>query len=162
MPVQMDEAGLRAHAAVGDLRLDLSPLWLDEDGRAAALAALGLRGERGWIGGFGVAGERRGQGLGARLGEATIEAARDAGARRLQLEVLAGNDTARRLYERLGFVGTRELLLLQRPADAPLPDASADEVQETTVEEAIGAPSPLAQAWQREPAALAAAGFILA
>ena len=46
---------------------------------------------------------RQGEGIGGRLLEAGIERARERGARRLLLRVLATNEPARRLYERHGF-----------------------------------------------------------
>ena len=46
----------------------------------------------------------RGRGLGARMVEALLAAARAAGYRELKLDTLAHMTDARRLYERLGFV----------------------------------------------------------
>ena len=45
----------------------------------------------------------RNEGLGTRLIEGAVEGARARGALRIYLEVEAGNDDARRLYERLGW-----------------------------------------------------------
>lgn len=50
-----------------------------------------------------VAPSMTGQGIGRRLVEAVIEAARREGRHRVVLSVLDSNTTARRLYERLGF-----------------------------------------------------------
>lgn len=54
--------------------------------------------------GMGLLEHVRGQGVGRRLAEATIEAARTRGIERIELEVFATNVRAIRLYERLGFV----------------------------------------------------------
>lgn len=66
-----------------------------------------------------VAPEGRGQGVAAALLDAALAWARSRNARTMQLGVMGGNDTARRLYERAGFVahGTPEPT---RPGDARL------------------------------------------
>jgi RimJ/RimL family protein N-acetyltransferase len=53
--------------------------------------------------GMGLLAPYRGQGIGRRLAQAAIEAARAAGMERIELEVLASNSAAIRLYEKLGF-----------------------------------------------------------
>ncbi|MEQ1833886.1 MAG: GNAT family N-acetyltransferase [Candidatus Eisenbacteria bacterium] len=82
------------------------------DGRSVGVAMLGLRGDRGWVGGMGVVPEARRSGLGEQLMTRLIGSARTAGVRRLGLEVLQGNDGARLLYEKLGFRPTRRLEVL--------------------------------------------------
>jgi RimJ/RimL family protein N-acetyltransferase len=54
--------------------------------------------------GMGIAAEFRGRGIGRRLVDATIRAARDAGLKRIELEVFSSNTNAIRLYEGCGFV----------------------------------------------------------
>jgi RimJ/RimL family protein N-acetyltransferase len=58
----------------------------------------------GWRLGMGVLQEYRGRGVGRRLAEAAIAAAKAQGAERIELEVLASNTRAIALYEKLGFV----------------------------------------------------------
>jgi ribosomal protein S18 acetylase RimI-like enzyme/ubiquinone/menaquinone biosynthesis C-methylase UbiE len=53
--------------------------------------------------GIGILPNFRGMGLGRQLIHATLEAARIHGFRRVELEVYASNQTARKLYRRLGF-----------------------------------------------------------
>ncbi|HUQ83076.1 MAG TPA: GNAT family N-acetyltransferase [Gemmatimonadaceae bacterium] len=53
--------------------------------------------------GMGLLPEYHGRGLGRRLAEASIDAARANGVERVELEVFASNTRAIRLYERLGF-----------------------------------------------------------
>ena len=72
VPLRLTTAQVTRHFEVNDIALAHSPVWLNEDGAPLALAALGLRGERGWVGGFGVAPLARGQGLGRRLIAATL------------------------------------------------------------------------------------------
>ena len=52
---------------------------------------------------MGIAPEFRGQGIGRRLMDATIEGARAAGLTRIGLEVFSSNTNAISLYERYGF-----------------------------------------------------------
>lgn len=56
------------------------------------------------INGLGVDPDQQGVGVGRALVEAAVERARQQGARKVSLRVLAHNHTARRLYERCGFV----------------------------------------------------------
>lgn len=56
------------------------------------------------VGGLGVDPAAQGRGVGRALVEAAVGEARARGARKLALRVLGGNATARRLYERCGFV----------------------------------------------------------
>jgi GNAT superfamily N-acetyltransferase len=57
--------------------------------------------------------EQRGAGLGASLVDAALELATRLGAARIFCEVEAGNDRARRLYERLGFEGEDSQMFLR-------------------------------------------------
>jgi RimJ/RimL family protein N-acetyltransferase len=54
--------------------------------------------------GMGLLAPYRGQGIGQPLAEAAIAAASEAGMTRIELEVMASNANAIRLYQRLGFV----------------------------------------------------------
>jgi RimJ/RimL family protein N-acetyltransferase len=54
--------------------------------------------------GMGLLPHVRGHGVGQRLAQATIDAARRQGIERIELEVFASNTRAIRLYERLGFM----------------------------------------------------------
>jgi RimJ/RimL family protein N-acetyltransferase len=57
----------------------------------------------GWHLGMGLLPHVRGRGIGARLANATIAAAVERGAKRIELEVFASNAPAIALYEHLGF-----------------------------------------------------------
>jgi RimJ/RimL family protein N-acetyltransferase len=56
-----------------------------------------------WRLGMGLLPAVRGRGVGRRLAEAVITAARERGAERIELDVFASNVRAMALYERLGF-----------------------------------------------------------
>ena len=108
VPVQVDEGALGFLVRTFDLDLDAG-LVAFLDGAPSGLVNLGIRGERGWIGGLGVVAEARRQGLGRTLMEAVHEQARARGIREIVLEVIDGNDAAFRLYEELGYEMTRWL-----------------------------------------------------
>ena len=107
-PLRVDAGTLAFMEEAFDLEPERSRVgWLD--GRPVGLAMLGVRGPRGWVGGMGVLSEFRRQGIGERLLRALLEAAREAGVQRVQLEVLERDASARALYEKLGFRAFRKL-----------------------------------------------------
>jgi len=86
------------------------PLWLSVGQlRGVGFAIARVASDEAELLSIGVAPAWRGQGIGARLLEEVIARCREAGARRLFLEVDVDNLTARRLYEAFGFemVGRR-------------------------------------------------------
>jgi ribosomal protein S18 acetylase RimI-like enzyme len=142
---------------------DLSPersriAWRDE--RAIGLAMLAVRGARAWVGGMGVAAEARRGGVGEQLMRALLDSAREAGVRRVQLEVLEPNARARLLYEKLGFRTFRRLEVWQweapSPGDAAVAPATAlvepcdPREARRRIVRARRAPEP----WQREDATI--------
>jgi ribosomal protein S18 acetylase RimI-like enzyme len=150
VPLAFDPERMRAHVEANDIALDRSPLVLDDDGRVVALAMLGVRGDRGWIGGFGVVPAQRGRGRSHALTREVIERARASGLLTLQLEVIDANVRAIAAYERAGFVRTRALCSCRREprlgsqhGDA----AVAVEIGAFAWREAAEAWAP---AWQRE------------
>jgi ribosomal protein S18 acetylase RimI-like enzyme len=159
VPLSMTEPQLAQHVANNDIDLEHSPLWLAEDGRVVGLAALGVRGARGWIGGFGVAPQWRGQGLSHQFTVATLTVARELGLRTVQLEVITTNPRAIRAYQRGGFAITRDLRILVHAADAPPPTAPRSaHVVEADARALLRrelADRPVPPPWQREPVALA-------
>lgn len=120
-------------AFVGGTTADLEAVYGKFGGlwRKLALSVLGtdLPGNVLAVDGLVVADDARGTGIGGALIEALLQEARACGYRSLQLEVVDGNDRARALYERLGFLqagrsrsllaalffGIRGSTLMQRP-----------------------------------------------
>ncbi|MCO5177678.1 MAG: GNAT family N-acetyltransferase [Thermomicrobiales bacterium] len=151
MPVQVDGDWMATHVETNDIRLDLSPVWREDD-RIVGMALVGLRDQRSWIGGFGITPEWRGKRLAGPLLDATLAAAQSAGATRIQLEVISTNAAAIRVYESGGFVITRELGVYQREPGQAAAEAStavdaADPMLLLSSREGLGG-RPLA--WQRE------------
>jgi ribosomal protein S18 acetylase RimI-like enzyme len=146
VPVQVDEAALDFVRRVFDLDLDAGLVAFD-DGGPVGLVNLGVRGERGWIGGLGVVAEARRRGLGRRLMEAVHERARELGIREIGLEVIEANDAAFRLYEDLGYEFTRWLELGSLPSVEGDPPAETNwEPAHAFIREQRTAPEP----WQRD------------
>lgn len=145
---------------------DLANSLVAYDGReVAGVAALAVRGRRGWCAGFGIVPGLRGRGRGRELMSAFVARARGAGLRRLSLEVMTPNVAARRLYERAGMSVTRDLLVLERTADARAPKTPRTPPRprapkEAAAEELLAHYTRLhaePPAWQRELASLLAA-----
>lgn len=102
----------------------------DSQGTFVGMARMGLRGDRGWCGGFGIVPAFRGSGASLLLAEQMVRVARESGLITLQLEVLTQNVRAMKLYEKVGFVRSRRLLGLEiastvLPPDTHLPVESA-------------------------------------
>lgn len=161
MPIHMDAEAIASHIHTNDIALEDSLVARDPDGAPVGIAFLGVRGERGWVGGVGIAPEWRGKGWGKALMRALIERARLRGLSILYLEVLEPNTVAHQLYERLGFHETRLLDIFIGPLAPPSPTpplAEGNAIAAIPLAEALAAypghnqiPAP----WQRESARLA-------
>ena len=117
VPFAVDEATLRYMVDVFDLDLGRS-LVAVADGAPVGLANLGRRGACTWLGGVGVVASRRGEGIGELLTRRLLEQAGAVGATEMQLEVIVDNHPAISLYDKLGFVRTRELEVLSLAAES--------------------------------------------
>jgi len=67
-------------------------------------------GQEGWIGGLGVLPSHRGRGIGPELMIAAERECLGKGVHEMSLEVIEGNDRAMRLYQGLGYAGTKRYL----------------------------------------------------
>jgi ribosomal protein S18 acetylase RimI-like enzyme len=129
----------------------------DQAGAFVGLAYIGVRGTRGWCGGFGIAPAFRGRGAGKRLAREMVETARESGLRSLQLEVLSQNEAARAIYEAAGLTVRRRVRSVEI-AVAALPDGDGQaaarlETSAPLVAEDILAAEPV---WQQELVSLLA------
>jgi ribosomal protein S18 acetylase RimI-like enzyme len=147
VPMQIDEETLRFLVRTFDLDLDAGRVAL-RDEEPVGLVNLGIRGERGWIGGLGVVAPARRDGVGRALMEAVHAEARARGVCRISLEVIEGNDAAYRLYEALGYETTRWLEIGSLDADGKsgLTDEQPWEQAHARIREQRSAPEP----WQRD------------
>ena len=155
VPLHLDEAAVVSMIRTWDLSLDDSRV-LMRTGVCVGFACLAVRAERGWIGGMGVPPEHRGHRVGEAAMCAVLDVARARGLTGVRLEVLSGNDIARALYERLGFVTTRMLEIWSLD---PLTPASAYVriIESCSVVEVLAAPGPgraPEAPWQRAAASI--------
>jgi len=134
VPMHFDEPTLKYMVETWDIDLARSRVAPD-----AGLANLGIRGDRGWIGGIAVVPEQRRSGVGRALMEAVLELAPPT----VLLEVIDANEPAIKLYESLGFERTRVLEVWR--VEAPL--VPAESVEQSTLGQAD-------LPWQREDASL--------
>jgi GNAT superfamily N-acetyltransferase len=166
VPLHVDAGAVTFMLEAFDLAPERSRIaWRDE--RPIGLAMLAVRGTRAWVGGMGVATEARRGGVGEQLMRALLDSAREAGAKRIQLEVLEPNTRARALYEKLGLRTFRRLEVWQWESPRPAPAAGASapaagqratapvevcdpRVARRRISEARRAPEP----WQREDATI--------
>lgn len=95
--------GYAEFVRVQNIDLARSVLARDGEGTPIGLGLLGIRGERGWCGEFGVVPEWRRRGVGRELLVALLSSAHEADVYDVQLEVSSANIPARRLYESSGF-----------------------------------------------------------
>jgi len=135
VPMHIDVPTMRHIVEAWDIDLDRSFV-----APGKGIVNLGVRGERGWIGGLGVVPSARRSGLGRALMEAVLEDAPPV----VTLEVLEQNEPAIALYESLGFEHVRMLEIW-----------SAAETPHVAARSAV--PAPLGQEglpWQRDDASL--------
>jgi ribosomal protein S18 acetylase RimI-like enzyme len=151
VPIELDEAALAFMVRTFDLDLDAGLVAFERD-EPLGLVNLGIRGDRGWIGGLGVVATARRKGIGRALMEAVHERARSRGVREITLEVIEANEAAFRLYDDLGYEMVRWLEIGSlEPASG---EAPRDEDWQAAHERIRRASSAL-EPWQREDATLA-------
>src|SRR5690606_19423524 len=116
VPMPMNARRMEEYVTAYDIDLDASFVAVDtEDGEINGICMLGVRDDTTWITRLGVIPERRRRKSGLFLMEAEIEESKRLGKNYVQLEVIKGNDPAHRLFMKLGFEVTRELLVIRRP-----------------------------------------------
>jgi ribosomal protein S18 acetylase RimI-like enzyme len=157
----MTDAWFADHVARNDIDLARSPRWT-VDSALVAFALLAFRGDRAWIGGFGVVPGSRGAGMGTVCVLDTLRIAREENATSVELEVLENNGAAIAIYQRGGFEQVDELVAWRREPHIAGTDALgmlSDAPRDTAAVAAI-ARHP-ATCWQREPRSVAmAAPFV--
>jgi ribosomal protein S18 acetylase RimI-like enzyme len=135
VPMPMNAKRMQEYVEAYDISLDGSVVALTDDGLPCGIGMLGMREGRGWITRLGVIPDRRKHRAGQAIMEHLIQFAKDQQARLIQLEVIVGNEPARRLFEKLGFVSTRELLVIRKPPSLPTPNMTYDSLAPITLNE---------------------------
>lgn len=131
------------------------------DGKRAGLALLGIRGNRGWCGPFGIVAEFRGQGLARTLAQALIARGTSLGLKSLTLEVMVQNERAIRTYSKAGFTMIRDVSILEgefKPDFQTQDNPPSCELRNVPLEDALCFSAQIGQApsptWQRQKASL--------
>lgn len=160
MPVQTTAVGYATFCRMYQIDLAHSVIMHDDaTGAFVGAARVGVRGDRAWCGGFGIAPEYRGMGAGKLLAQRMITVAREHGLATLQLEVLSQNAAASHLYAAVGFQQARMLYGMECDVER-LPDgADAITIEpvdlNTVLPYIVQGDRP---AWQREIPSLLSAG----
>lgn len=165
VPMPMNARRMEDYVTAYDVDLASSFVAMDtEDGEINGICMLGVRDDRTWITRLGVIPDRRRRRSGLFLMEAEIDASQRLGKDFVQLEVIKGNDPAHRLFTKLGFEVTRELLVIRRPPGAVDPSL----VPEMTIEPIEGEKvfrllekREVGAAWTEQTASLRNAGKML-
>jgi ribosomal protein S18 acetylase RimI-like enzyme len=160
----MTQTWFADHVARNDVDLARSPRWT-AGGELSGAALLAFRGDRAWVGGFGVAPAFRGRGLAQRYLAELLALARGSGATTIELEVIAHNAPAVALYRRGGFETAGELVAWSRDPNADearTAGSNADEARSDGPraydEDAVAAIARRPPTcWQREPRSVAVA-----
>ena len=147
-PLTLDEAGFRFMVTTCDDDLDASRVLL-VDGEPAGICKLGIRRDRGWIGGLGVAAAHRGKGLGEALMREVIDVARARGLRELWLEVLTPNAPAFALYRKLGFETVRDVEVWALESRVAQPQETVSSVPLEQAQTRIARERGQREPWQR-------------
>lgn len=136
VPMPMNAKRLQEYVEYYDISLAGSVVAMTDDDLPCGVGMLGLRGERGWITRLGVIPERRKNHVGQAMMENLIDTAYQHGVHHIQLEVIVGNEPARRLFDKLGFIEQRELLVIRRPPNHPAPNLAFDALTPIHLDEA--------------------------
>ncbi len=124
VPMPMNVARMQEYIHKYDVQLDHSVVAVAGEYRVG-LAMLGVRPRRTWITRLGVIPVARRHRAGQRMMEYLIARARALGAACVVLEVIKNNEPAHRLFRKLGFRETRELLIMRRPPGPPTQDVGS-------------------------------------
>jgi len=156
VPVNITEGYIAGYVRQHDIALDRSVVaWAGD--RPVGFALLGIRRGRGWVAALAVVTDHRKQGVGRLLMQGILESAREAHLSSVQLEVIAGNDDAHKLYLHAGLRDVRRLLILERPPAPVEPQPWSGSLESGTVQDALAAFEALHTSenpWQRQPASL--------
>ena len=164
VPMPMNARRMEEYVRYYDIDLDASPVALNSADEPLGIAMLGMRKQRAWVTRLGVIPYRRGRKIGQLLMENLLKKARQQQATLVQLEVIKGNEPAYRLFTKLGFAETRELLIVRRPPAplSPVPHLDVAAVTPLTEEQIIAhlVLYPAGASWVEEARSVLQAGSL--
>ena len=115
VPMPMNAKRMHEYIVHYDIDLEQSVIVTTEDGTPLGIGMLGVRNRRAWITRLGVMPNQRERRVGTFLMQKLIDNARDCDVQQVQLEVIDGNEPARRMFLKFGFETVRDLLVVRRP-----------------------------------------------
>lgn len=118
VPMPMNPARLKEYINIYNVVLEYSAV-ARLDGQILGLSMLGVRPGHTWVTRLGVLPVQRRHGAGGALMRYHIQTSRNLGVDYIVLDVIKNNEPAQRLFTKLGFQETRELLILRRPPGPP-------------------------------------------
>jgi ribosomal protein S18 acetylase RimI-like enzyme len=132
VPMPMNAKRMQEYCEAYDIDLEASVIAKDRaDGEVNGICMLGVRDNRTWITRLGVIPHRRRRHSGEFLMRSEFDESLRLDKSLMQLEVIKDNGPAHRLFTKLGFVATRELLVIRRAPSKVDPSL----IPEMTVEE---------------------------
>lgn len=115
VPMPMNAKRMEQYVTAYDIDLSASFVAIDtDDGEPNGVGMLGIRDDRSWITRLGVIPVRRRRRAGQFIMDALLNASVERDMSLVQLEVIKGNEPAHKLFKKLGFEITRELLIIRR------------------------------------------------
>ncbi len=133
---ELDRTRFRNHLTLNAVDLDRSVGCFEGD----EMIGLSLNGFGRWNGkstvydaGTGVLPERRREGASEAMFRFMVPVFRNAGIEQYLLEVIANNEPAVNLYDKIGFQRERELVFMEAPGRLTLPDHAEDDAVEVRV-----------------------------
>ncbi|MCB0034381.1 MAG: GNAT family N-acetyltransferase [Anaerolineales bacterium] len=134
VPMPLTAARLQEYITVYDVDLDASCAVVDEvEDLIVGIGMLGVREDRTWITRLGVVPYGRRLGAGRALMDYLFDKTRALEVSDLWLEVIAGNEPAHRLFTKMGFLQTRELIVSRRPPSPLEPSPAVEQITHTRV-----------------------------
>jgi len=171
IPINHTPEGFAAFCRILSMDFARSIALRQVGGKLVGIAMLGVRGDEGWCGGFGIAPDFRGRRLASLLLSALVEKARSTHLKVLRLEVLEGNEPALRTYRQGGFRVERSVAVVAAPIDTVHDTfrwkaCPVSVVEEISRGEAIHMASAIKElirpTWQREIATISQVGGLKA
>ena len=136
VPMPMNADRLREYVHNYDVDLERSAVAMEGD-QILGLGMLGVRPGHTWITRLGILPVKRRRGTGQLLMEHLIAQSQRLKVSHIILEVIKGNKPAHRLFTKLGFHKTRELMIIRRPPGLPPDNVPPYTVQNLDSQQAV-------------------------
>lgn len=154
VPMPMSATRLEEYIRIYDIDLAQSLVAIEGDD-LIGLGMLGIRGHRSWITRLGLRAGNRSRGIGRAMVKGLLENSDQLTIPKNMLEVIKGNQAARRLFHKLGFRESRELLIMRRTAkQAPKPGRDCIPIKQDEMHKLLLA-RKMPQAWTNQTESLA-------